>query len=737
MKRVFKIGCLLLGIAFAFSSCSDDDDGPFEGADNYITAVTLTQGGETYKAVVDGDSITVTIPYTVSLDGATAVFEHSELAVITPDPATITGWNSERQFRVTAYNNAEKRYVYRVIHADIPNEGDVFLRTQADVEALAESGVTIIRGNLVIGTYSGKDSVTDLSGLTALKEVGGSVIVNNNYFGTDLSGLEHLEKVGSIKIGTAAEPSRTSLLAMVRFPKLREITSEFIVNNTNVQWVQAPELQSIGESLLMFSENLTSVTFPSLQTVGLDIQVRGITEGVSEYGSLVKAIEFPLLKQIGGKLSVMKMAALETVNFPLLSSVNGINVANARSLQEWNCPALESCSDISIIPLTRDVDATPLEKLNLKALKEISGDLTLTRLGIKDLTGLEALEKVGGILKLQSDKNLESWDLVNLKHVGGISILTSMNSFAPEIMDLSGINFNRGKLELKSLNIGTLKGPETFYGDIDWVFSVNTGIEGFARIEGNVNLDITYAGAVNCSLQEVTGNLIFSCSRKNKVSFPYLKKVGGNIESGKNNDSDASAFDFGALTEIGGWLYLNSRALETFLAPGLKAVGKQLCLTLSASWNVSEINLSSLETIGLKGPGKKDDVNTYELEMPVGLIQHFSLPNLTEVRGDIFFDTFSNEVESITLKKLTTVTGTLYIYNTDEETSDYLTLTELSFPSLSSVGKIDIQYNGGLRNYQTFGPLFVNNKLSEGQWNTWGNGYDPTWVDMKNGDYVK
>ena len=123
--------------------------------------------------------------------------------------------------------------------------------------------------------------------------------------------------------------------------------------------------------------------------------------------------------------------------------------------------------------------------------------------------------------------------------------------------------------------------------------------------------------------------------------------------------------------------------------------------------------------------------------MPVGLIQHFSLPNLTEVRGDIFFDTFSNEVESITLKKLTTVTGTLYIYNTDEETSDYLTLTELSFPSLSSVGKIDIQYNGGLRNYQTFGPLFVNNKLSEGQWNTWGNGYDPTWVDMKNGDYVK
>lgn len=67
------------------------------------------------------------------------------------------------------------------------------------MEALAESGVTIVRGNLVIGTYSGKDSVTDLSGLTALKEVGGSVIINNNYFGTDLSGLEHLEKVGSIK----------------------------------------------------------------------------------------------------------------------------------------------------------------------------------------------------------------------------------------------------------------------------------------------------------------------------------------------------------------------------------------------------------------------------------------------------------------------------------------------------------------------------------------------------------
>lgn len=730
MKNVFLIGCLLLGIAF-FYGCSDDDNSPFEGSDNYITAVTLTQAGTTYSAVIAGDSITVTVPYTVSLNGATVVFEHSELAAIAPDPSTITDWNNERQFRVTSHNNADKRYIYRVVHADISNEGDVVLRTQDDVKAFAEKEISVIYGNLVIGAYAGKDSVTDLSALSALREVEGSIIINNNYFGTDLNGLDHLEKIGSLKIGTAAEPSRASLLSMVRFPKLKEVGSEFIVNNTNVQWVQAPDLQSVGESLLVFSESLTSLTFTALQSVGLDLQVRGITEGVVEYGSLVKAIEFPNLKQIGGKLSIAKMSALQKADFPLLASANGMVIDKARSLEEWNCPALESCGTISFIPLTRDVDATPLEKLNLKALKEISGDLTLQRLGIKDLTGLRALEKVSGKISLGTNNSLVTWDLVNLKQAGGISIV-GMKVFAPEVLDVSGVEFGKEGLNLSAgLQIGTIKGPEIFRGNLSLYVST-TGIEGFTDIEGDVALTIGLSGKVVFRFQEIKGSLNVSTSRKNNISFPDLKGVGGNIESGTGKDTDASVLSFGALSQVGGWLYVSSNALETFTAPNLKAVGKQLCLSVYRTWNVTEIDLPSLETVGLNGPGKKDP-ESHELEMGIGNIEHFSLPNLKKVRGDVFFDTSMDGAESISLDHLTTVTGTLYIYNIDEDDS-YETLTTLSFPSLRTVGKIDIQYNGGLKDYTTFKPLFDNNLLPDGHWNASNNGYDPTWKNMKDGD---
>lgn len=729
MKNVFKIGSLLLGIALAFCSCSDDDDSPFEGMDNYITGVTLTQSGKDYVAVIAGDSITVTVPYTVSLDGATVVFEHSELAVITPDPATITDWNNERQFRVTSYNSTDKRYIYRVIHADIYNEGDVVLRTQEDVAAFAASGATVISGNLVIGAYTGEEIINDLSGLAALKEVKGSIIVNDRYQGTDLSGLDHLQKAGSIKIGTVAEPSRAFLLSMVRFPKLKEVASEFTVNHTNVQWVQAPELVSVGESMTIYSESLTSVTFSVLESVGLNLQLSGITEGATEYGSMMKALEFPYLKQIGGKLSVTKVAALETAGFPVLTTVGGITVTNARSLQEWSCPSLENSGKVEFNPLTRDVDARPLETLDFGALKTIEGDLTLMRLGIRDLTGLSRLEKVSGTLKLQADDNLVSWDLVNLKQVGGITVLGTMKLFAPEVIDVSGVEFGAGIFSLRAHKAAKIKGPENFHGSIDWNLPTSTVVEGFSQIEGNVNVTVT--GTFSFPFQKVTGDLGISGAASSRLLFPKLEEVAGNIEV-----KGGKSLSFDALTQVDGWLYVSSNDLATFSAPELIAVGKQLCLSLSACWNVSEIDLTSLETIGLKGPGKKDEANTYELEMPVGNIQHFTLPNLTEVRGDIFFDTWMDEAESIVLEKLKTVTGTLYIYNSDEEPG-YTTLTTLKFPSLWTVGKIDIEFNEGLTDYSTFAPLFENDRLPEGQWYTTDNGYNPGWQEMKAGHYTE
>ena len=78
----------------ALYSCSEKEDIPADADDNFITKVTVSVAGETYSAVIASDTITVTVPYTVSLNGASATVEFTPSAKIMPDPATITDWDS-------------------------------------------------------------------------------------------------------------------------------------------------------------------------------------------------------------------------------------------------------------------------------------------------------------------------------------------------------------------------------------------------------------------------------------------------------------------------------------------------------------------------------------------------------------------------------------------------------------------------------------------------------------------
>ena len=85
----------------ALYSCSEKEDIPADADDNFITKVTVSVAGETYSAVIASDTITVTVPYTVSLNGASATVEFTPSAKIMPDPATISDWDTERTFRIT------------------------------------------------------------------------------------------------------------------------------------------------------------------------------------------------------------------------------------------------------------------------------------------------------------------------------------------------------------------------------------------------------------------------------------------------------------------------------------------------------------------------------------------------------------------------------------------------------------------------------------------------------------
>ena len=185
---------ILAAAVFAFCGCNDKEENqPFAGIDNHITSFALTaKDGTVYRAALVGDEIVVSIPRNVSLEGATADYERCEQAILYPDPARITDWDNEHRFRVMAYNQTLRDYAYSVKRNDV-TAGSVALPTQADVEAFAATGATVIEGNLTIGDFSAcDDPVTDLAPLAGLTDVRYNIVVGNSFAGEKLSGLENL-----------------------------------------------------------------------------------------------------------------------------------------------------------------------------------------------------------------------------------------------------------------------------------------------------------------------------------------------------------------------------------------------------------------------------------------------------------------------------------------------------------------------------------------------------------------
>ena len=179
-----KLKNLLFGLLVCLfvGACSKDDKIPADADDNFITSVSLSVNNATYDAVIADNTITITVPYTVSLNGATATVVYTPSAKIIPDPATITDWDVERTFRVTSFNGKTNDYTYVVVKDEIRHEGNVELKTPSDVASFVASGATIIKGNLIIGSDAeNAEEIKDISALEILKEVEGDIIIRKSY----------------------------------------------------------------------------------------------------------------------------------------------------------------------------------------------------------------------------------------------------------------------------------------------------------------------------------------------------------------------------------------------------------------------------------------------------------------------------------------------------------------------------------------------------------------------------
>ena len=163
----------------------------------------MTVASQSYTAEIIDNIITITVPYTVSLNNAQVEFKYTSSATIIPDPASITDWDTERTFRVTSYNGEANDYTYKVIKDEIRYEGDVELKTTADVTAFIDTDVTVIKGDLIIGSDAeDAEELSDIAALKILKEVEGNIIIRKSYVGQDLTGLDNITSIGGLQIGT-------------------------------------------------------------------------------------------------------------------------------------------------------------------------------------------------------------------------------------------------------------------------------------------------------------------------------------------------------------------------------------------------------------------------------------------------------------------------------------------------------------------------------------------------------
>jgi hypothetical protein len=700
-----KTGILLLLTMIFVAGCSDDDS-PFGGKDNYISSFRLKQGDITLQASISSGDIVITAPENLLLTGAKADITLSENAAISPDPSSITDWDTDRSFVVTSRNGSKATYNYRVERSVVSRDGDIVLLTQAEVEEFAALDLSRINGSLTIGAATGKDSVYSLAPLSGLKTVVYNLIVNPTYAGKDLSGLENIEQVGSLQIGTLKK------LKAADFPKLTTVMSNLVVNGAGVKSLAFPELISIDKALQIGGDSLVNLSFPKLQIV-----VENLTLTNSYAGSKLESIEFPALEKVGGNLAITQWKGVTSINLPLLKNTIGFQVSGLPKLESLSAPKLQStlgacyvtsCALLKSLDLTSlktaaaafSLEYLALENLEgVKSLSSIGGEARFTNmLALKSSQGVKSLKTVGGGLSLQYLNALEDdlagfssiteiggslqLYLVPFKKFSGFSLtkvgaitLAGYNVSTIEEIDLRNVPTNN--LTLNNITTPfTLKGNDVCNYAITWTNCNIKAIEGFKEVKSlNYTASTTATEATINSVRKVQESLSIYAANLNKLSFPDLTEVGGYFSM----TQPPKEVDLPMFKKIGGGATIYAYTMPSLSIPALQSIGGDCLIGTAAS--------SGKELAEIKMPALK------------------KVDGILNIQGNSIYSNL----------KLTNLNG---------------------FSALTEVKGITVWFNPALTDFSGLKNAVLS-LSSAGDWKVTDNGYNPTYEQAKAGQLVK
>ena len=711
--------CLLLFAALAATGCKEDSAPEiFSGTDNHIASFALTKDGVTYDAVISQNRITVTVPYNVSLTGAAATYEISENASIQPAPSTVTDWEPDRQFLVTSYNKTDRAYLYSVEYADIVSAGNVTLNTQREVTNFGLTGISVIDGNLAVGTRRSDDPVENLDGLEHLVSVGNNLTIGAAYAGAALVGKETgLSKLKEVR-GNITLAEENASLKGFSLPSLKSATGDITLVNKTLETVEMPALERVGGTLEVRSDALILTTADRLAQIDGGMTLSGSTSKTA--AAPCDYFYFPELKTVSGNLSLSyfdnlsntgiifpALAAAGNVTYEALPKANAFTLPEAATLGDISLVSCSAMTEISLPKLTaagsvRFTGTTLVRKFECPELVSLAGTLHLDRLVA--FTGLQAafpkLTRIDGDLYMS-----------NLSAFGGTLDL-SVYTFGPE----SVVTLQAATLG----NLETIAGPDNFEGGLY--------INGTGLTPSPKTLPFAFSGFKSIRSFQITGFPALT-----ELSLPIV--TCGDLTLESCGSSSGLHLELPALTEVRGTLLcknlgrMDSGSSAGF--PKLKSVGIQLAMYTNAG-NLSSIDLPALENVGNGEPVAESAADDYALMlMPTGCTDGFSLPKLKTVDGNALFSTWTaaaTKVPGIACPGLTSVTGNLEIGHTAYKTS---VTTSLDFSQLRQARSVRIGNLAALKDFSKFAAVIP--QLSEDTWSVTECGYNPTWKDMNDG----
>lgn len=686
--KLFKTLIVFVSI-LTICSCSDKDETSADANENFIKAVTITTNDNSYDCVIENNTITVTVPYTVSLNGATATFVYTPSAKIIPDPKTITDWDVERTFRVISYNGDINDYTYVVVKDEIYSKGTIELKNKAEIDAFVSTGTTIIKGDLIIGSdEESSEEVKDISTLNMLKKVEGNIIIRNSYTGGTLTGLDNIVSVGGLLIGSEETPATNATIEMVSMSNLENISGNITINNNGVKIVEFNKITNIEGDLFCSSNNLSAIQLPELLDVNGNFRLYGHKD------SSISCVEIPKIEKIGGLFEVCDLGTLLQLSLPHLKEVGSINLKPLpREFSKLSLPCLETVDgDFNIEGVYGDV---------------YTGGMTFAtgNTGLVEIEGLQKLSRVTGILSIQNFEELATLPFDALQQVGGF-VLYQVHKI--ESLNLTGIDFipfddSNPRLKVDSnTKLQKLTTNEDLSAVNVYVKSVGYSIEtNFLKVN-----DLYY----NClgetdvfPLQEVSGNLSIINPRSNLIDVSKLKSVNGFLLIEASHGWDLK---FSSLESVGGQLHIIADEDSELDFSNLEQVccdnpvygieGNMISTGLDySSFNIrayTDIEFGKLKKIGGKGITLKN-------------VQRFDCPELESIEGS-----FQCE-------------------------SPMLTSGKLTLPKLKNLSGVYFNLVKKFNDFTIFAPFINDGQITSENWQVTGCAYNPTYEDMKAGRY--